>query len=103
MTLAADPEMGVQEFAVEVICTGLHASGFGQLGDGRSFSFHVERQALVVEIYRPRLSSVVPGEEDIVAVASKKLADIDFTDERSITAAVRDAVADATPVPRPSR
>jgi hypothetical protein len=82
MTLAADRDLDNQQFAIEDITTGLHASGFGQVGDGRPFSFHVEKQVLVVEIYRPR---------------------IDLTDERSVAAAVRDAVADAQPVPRTAR
>jgi hypothetical protein len=103
MTLAADRDLGDQEFAIEDISTGLHASGFGQVGDGRSFSFHVERQTLVVEIYRPRLSGPVPQAEDVVAATTRKLTQVDLTDERSITAAVRDAVADAQPVPRQSR
>ena len=103
MTLAADRELGGHEFAVEDITTGVHASGFGQVGDGRSFSFHVEKQQLVVEVYRPRLTGPVPHEEDVVAVASRKLTDIDLTDRRSVTAAVRDAVADAQPVARASR
>jgi hypothetical protein len=103
MTLAADRDLGHQEFAIEDIFTGLHASGFGQVGDGRSFSFHVERQTLVVEIYRPRLSGPVPQAEDVVATTTRKLTQVDLTDERSITAAVRDAVADAQPVPRQSR
>ena len=103
MTLAADRDLGNQEFAVEDICTGVHASGFGQVGDGRSFSFHIERQMLVIEIYHPRLAGPVPQEEDVVAVATRKLIDIDLTDQRSISAAVRDAVAAAQPVPRSSR
>jgi hypothetical protein len=103
MTLAADRELGSHEFAVEDVTTGIHASGFGRLGDGRSFSFHVERQHLVVEVYRPRLAGPVPHEEDVVAVASRKLTDIDLTDRRSVTAAVRDAVAAAQPVARASR
>jgi hypothetical protein len=103
MTLAADRDVGDQEFAIEDISTGLHASGFGQVGDGRSFSFHVERQTLVVEIYRPRLSGPVPQAEDVVAATTRKLTQVDLTDERSIRAAVRDAVADAQPVPRQSR
>jgi len=103
MTLAADREAGGREFAVEDITTGVHASGFGQVGDGRSFSFHIERQTLVVEIYRPRLNGPVPLEEDIVATASRKLTHIDLNDERSIAAAVRDAVTDAQPVARDSR
>ena len=55
MTLAADRDLGNQEFAIEDITTGVHASGFGQVGDGRSFSFHIEKQMLVVEVYRPRI------------------------------------------------
>jgi hypothetical protein len=103
MTLAADRDLGNQQFAIEDITTGLHASGFGQVGDGRSFSFHVEKQVLVVEIYRPRISGPVPQAEDVVAVASRKLTDIDLTDERSVSAAVRDAVAAAQPVTRTAR
>src|ERR1700752_4216891 len=103
MTLSADRDLGNQQFAIEGITTGLHASGFGQVGDGRSFSFHVEKQVLVVEIYRPRISGPVPQAEDVVAVASRKLTDIDLTDERSVSAAVRDAVAAGKPgtAPRP--
>jgi hypothetical protein len=103
MTLAADRDLGNQEFAIEDIITGLHASGFGQVGDGRTFSFHVQKQVLVVEIYRPRITGPVPQAEDVVAAASRRLIDIDLTDERSLAAAVRDAVADAQPVPRTAR
>jgi hypothetical protein len=103
MTLAADRESGSRQFAIEDITTGLHASGFGQVGDGRSFSFHTEKQLLVVEVYRPRISGPVPQAEDVVAVASRKLTHIDLTDERSVAAAVRDAVADAQPVTRTAR
>jgi hypothetical protein len=103
MTIAADRDLSDREFALEDISTGVHASGFGQVGDGRSFSFHIERQQLVIEIYRPRLAGPVPQAEDVVAVASRKLTDIDLTDERSISAAVRDAVASAQPVPRSAR
>jgi hypothetical protein len=103
MTIAADRELGSQEFAIEDISTGLHASGFGQVGDGRSFSFHVERQVLIVEVYRPRLSGPVPQAEDVVAGTSRKLTGIDLNDERSVAAAVRDAVAAAQPVSRSNR
>ncbi|MGV0853536.1 hypothetical protein [Mycolicibacterium phlei] len=103
MTLTADCELGAGEFVIEDIITGVHASGFGQVGDGRSFSFHIERQMLVVEVYRPRLSGPVPLEEDVVGTASRKLTDIDVTDVRSLTAAVRDLVADAQPVAPASR
>ena len=103
MTLAVDRHLDSQVFAVEDITTGVHASGFGQVGDGRSFSFHIEKQMLVVEIYRPRISGPVPQAEDVVAVASRKLTDIDLTDERSVAAAVRDAVAAAQPVTRTAR
>ncbi|HJT93626.1 MAG TPA: hypothetical protein VJ777_17115 [Mycobacterium sp.] len=103
MTVAADQELGNQKFAVEDIWTGVHASGFGQVGDGRTFSFRIEKQMLLVELYRPRVRGPVPQVEDVVATATRKLTDIDLTDERSLTAVVRDAVADAQPVPRPSR
>jgi hypothetical protein len=103
MTLAADRDLGSQQFAIEDITTGLHASGFGRVGDGRSFSFHIEKQMLFVEVYRPRLSGPVPQAEEVVAVASRKLTDIDLTDERSVSAAVRDAVAAAQPVTRTAR
>ena len=103
MTLAANRDLGNQGFAIEDITTGLHASGFGRVGDGRSFSFHTEKQMLVVELYRPRISGPVPQAEDIVAAASRKLTDIDLTDERSVAAAVRDAVAAAQPVTRTAR
>lgn len=103
MSLAPNPDSADTGFAIEVIATGLHASGFGQLGGGRSFSFHVEHQQLVVEIYRPRLAGPVPQAEDVVATATRSAGDIDVYDERSLTAAVRDAIADAQPVPRTAR
>lgn len=103
MTILADSDVNGHGFAVEDITTGVHASGFGQVGDGRSFSFHIERQALVVEVYRPRLRGPVPQVEDVVATATRKLTDIDLCDERSMTAAVRDAVAGAQPVARHGR
>jgi hypothetical protein len=103
MTLAADRELDNQEFAIEDISTGVHASGFGQVGDGRSFSFHVEHHSLIVEVYRPRLSGLVPQREDVVAAGTRKLIDIDLCDQRSLAAAVRDAVAAAQPVARPGR
>ena len=99
MALAPDTELLVDEFAIEHVSTGVHASGFGTLGDGRSFSFHVEdRQNLVVEVYRPRLSGPVPQDEDVIARTTRGLIDIDVTDERSVAATVRDAVAGAEPV-----
>jgi hypothetical protein len=103
MTLMADRDVADEEFDIEDMSTGLHASGFGRVGDGRTFSFHVDKQTLVVEIYRPRLAGPVPQTEDIVATATRGLAYVDVTDERSLIAVVRDAVADAQPVPRSSR
>ena len=99
MTLA--PERGVSgDFEFEDITPGIHASGFGQIGDGRTFSFSVRRHVLTVEVYRPRMSGPVPQAEDVIATASRGLVDIDVTDERSLAAAVRDAVATAQPVSR---
>ncbi len=103
MSLAEDRDVVARGFCFEDINTGINASGFGTVGDGRSFSFHVSHQLLVVEIYRPRILGPVPQSEDVVATASRSLRDIDLTDERSLTAAVRDAVAGAQPVPRPPR
>lgn len=102
MTLATG-SVSDDEFVIEDISTGTHASGFGQVGDGRSFAFRVERQTLMVEVYRPRLVGPVPQAEDVMAVATRNLAHIDVSEERSLAAAVRDAVADAHPVPRPAR
>jgi hypothetical protein len=103
MTLVTERHEGSAEFLFEDISTGVHASGFGEVGDGRSFSFHLERQYLVVEVYRPRLRGPVPTEDDVVAAATRTLTDIDLTDERSLAAAVRDAVMTAQPVARPGR
>ncbi|MGY4712081.1 hypothetical protein ACXDF8_21385 [Mycolicibacterium sp. CBM1] len=103
MTLAATPESDGREFAIEHLSTGVFASGFGQLGDGRSFSFQVRRAQLAVEVYHPRLAGPVPHEEDVIAVATRNLTDFDVDDERSLSAAVRDAIAAAQPVARPAR
>jgi hypothetical protein len=100
MTVSADEHIADHAFAVEDISTGIFASGYGQVGDGRSFSFHIEHRSLVVEIYRPRLSGLVPLAEEVVARAVRNLIDIDLTDERSLSAAVRDSVARAVPVTR---
>ena len=100
MAVTADWYIAQGEFAVEDMSTGIFASGYGQIGDGRSFSFHIEHGSLVVEVYRPRLAGPVPQAEDVVATAAHSLVDIDVTDERSLTAAVRDTVARAVPVAR---
>lgn len=100
MTVTADRRIANNEFAVEDMSTGIFASGYGQVGDGRSFSFHIEHRSLVVEVYRPRLAGPVPQAEDVVAKTVRSLLNIDLTDERSLTAAVRDSVANAVPVSR---
>jgi hypothetical protein len=103
MTLTADNEVAGNAFTIEDMSTGMYASGFGRVGDGRTFSFRVERQVLTVEIYRPRLAGPGPQDEDVVAVASHSVAHVDVSDERSLAAAVRDTVADARQVPRSAR
>jgi hypothetical protein len=100
MTIAVDRNASGGKFCVEVISTGVYASGFGEVGDGRTFAFHCTRRTLHIEVYRPRLGGQMPQVEDVVAVASRSLTDIDLTDERSIAAAVRDAVATAQPMSR---
>jgi hypothetical protein len=69
------------------------ASGFGQVGDGRSFAFCIEGKSLLIEVYRPRLRVPVPQREDVVATVRRNIVDVDVTDERSLGAAVRDAIA----------
>jgi len=103
MTLAGGPEFDGEGFAIEDINTGMFANGFGHLSDGRSFSFRVHHSELIVEVYHPRLAGLVPQPEDVVATASRNVLDIDIDDDRSLAAAVRDAVAGAQPVPRLAR
>lgn len=108
MTLAADGDANKRgatrgEFAIGDLSTGIHASGFGDIGDGRSFSFRIEHRVLIVEVYHPRLRGPVPAPEDVVASSRRSLVDIDLSDERSLAAAVRDAVAAARPVARRTR
>jgi hypothetical protein len=98
MSVAQRGQFSPGEFAIEdmwvgVFSTRILASGFGQVGDGRSFAFSIEGQTLLVEIYRPRISGLVPQPEDVVATAQRSVVDVDITDERSLGAAVRDAVA----------
>ena len=98
MSVAQDGQFSDGEFAIEdmwlgVFSTKILASGFGQVGDGRSFAFCIAGQQLLVEVYRPRLKGPVPQPEDVVATARRNVVDVDITDERSLRAAVRDAVA----------
>ncbi len=88
-----EPEFAIEDMWLGVFSDKVFASGFGQLGDGRSFAFRIEGQWLLVEIYRPRLSGVVPQPEDVVATLRRNIVDVDIADERSLAAAVRDAVA----------
>lgn len=89
----SDGEFAIEDMWLGVFSTKILASGFGQVGDGRSFAFRIEGQQLLVEVYRPRLKGPVPQSEDIVATARRNVVDIDISDERSLAAAVRDAVA----------
>lgn len=91
------PHPSGSEFVIEDLTTGLFASGFGRLADGRPFSFRVHRAQLIVEIYRPRLAGPVPLPEDVVATASRGLTDVDIDDPRSLLAAVRDTIAETEP------
>ena len=96
MTVTDDWQLACSDFLIEEIWTGAFASGFGEVGDGRSFSFHVEGRQLLIEVYRPRLDGPVPHAEDVVASGGRSLFDIDVGVERSLAAAVRDGVADLT-------
>ncbi|MFE3292537.1 hypothetical protein [Rhodococcus sp. NPDC059234] len=86
------------EFLLEDLSVGAHAHGFGRNAEGQAFAFRVRGSTLHVEVYRDDLDTDVPEEADVVAVAERGVNDIDLTDERSIAALVRDAVAEARPV-----
>jgi len=93
MTVTAEPESSCQPFLIEDLTTGVHACGFGRLGDGRSFAFGVQRPNLVVAMYRAGHSDPVPQAEELVALTRRPLRGIDLADERSLAAAVRDMVS----------
>jgi len=98
MSVARDRHNPHPGFAIEDMWLGVFsakvlASGFGQVGDGRSFAFRIEGQWLLLEIYRQRLSGPVPQPEDIATAVKYNVVGVDVTDERSLAAAVRDAVA----------
>jgi hypothetical protein len=88
-----DPGFAIEDMWLGVFSAKVLASGFGHVGDGRSFAFRIEGQWLLLEIYRQRLSGPVPQPEDIVTKLRCHIVDVDVTDERSLAAAVRDAVA----------
>lgn len=83
------------DFVVEEITTGAHASGFGRTDDDRPFAFRVHKSTLYLELYRADAVKQVPDRSDVTAVAEQPMTEIDLTDERSIVAAVRDAVGSA--------
>ena len=82
-------------FTVAQITTGPHASGFGSTDDCRPFSFRVRKSTLYLELYRADLNTAMPDSSDVTAVSEQSVTEIDLTDERSIVAAVRDAVGTA--------
>jgi hypothetical protein len=98
MSVAENGQFSDGDFAIEDVWLGVFSakiltSGFGQVGDGRSFAFRIEGQNLLVEVYRPRLKGPVPQPEDVVATVRRNVVDVDISDERSLGAAVRDAIA----------
>ncbi len=88
-----EPGFAIEDMWFGVFSAKVLASGFGRVGDGRSFAFRIEGQWLLIEIYRPRLRGPVPQPEEIDATLRCNVVDVDVTDERSLAAAVRDAVA----------
>jgi hypothetical protein len=88
----SDSEFAIEDMWLGVFSARILASGFGQVGDGRSFAFCIEGRCLIVEVYRPRLRGPVPQPEDVVATVRRNVLGVDITDERSLAAAVRDAV-----------
>ena len=85
----------VDRFAIEDLTCGPQAHGFGRTDDGRSFAFQIKRSILRLEVYRGGLLDPVPGPEDVASVAELSSKDVDLDDERSVTALVRDAAAEA--------
>ncbi|QDQ97402.1 hypothetical protein [Tomitella fengzijianii] len=81
-------------FVIEDISSGPSAHGFGSYG-GRDFAFQVRRTVLRLELYRAGRKAPVPGPEDVAAVAELPVTDVDLDDARSVTALVRDALAEA--------
>jgi hypothetical protein len=97
MSTPDDGRLVRSEFAIEDMWVGVFsakvlASGFGQVGDGRSFAFRVEGHWLLIEIYRRRISGPVPQPEDVVDTLRRSILGVDITDERSLSAVVRDTV-----------
>lgn len=80
-------------FTLDYISAGPHAHGFGMTDGGNPYSFRVRGRSLVVEIYREG-AETVPGLEDVIASVRRSVIEIDLSDERSISAVVRDAVSD---------
>ncbi|MGK8523788.1 hypothetical protein ACRS6B_20605 [Nocardia asteroides] len=89
------PSVGVRH---DDITVGAYAHGFGTTADGHPFAFRTVRATLTLEIYRRDLPAIVPGPEDVLAVAEATVTDIDLDDERSVLALVRDMIPDAAPV-----
>lgn len=83
------------QFVLEDLTVGAYAHGFGRNPDGEVFAFRVRRSTLRVEVYRHDLETDVPDSSDVVATAEFAVTDVDLTDERSVAAVVRDAVATA--------
>lgn len=81
-------------FTTEYISTGAHAHGFGRTDDGRQYTFRVCGRTLVARIYRYESGYSVPDREDVIAEVRRSVTEIDLSDERSVIAVVRDAVAD---------
>ncbi|WP_278313088.1 hypothetical protein [Lolliginicoccus levis] len=89
--MTADTASG---FVIDDLSLDPYAHGFGQTPDGRTFTFQVRNHLLHVEVYRPGLSTTVPDTTDVAGAADLSIVDIDVADERSVVAAVRDAVTD---------
>lgn len=81
-------------FVIDDLSLDPYAHGFGQTPDGRTFTFQVRNHLLHVEVYRPGLSTTVPDTTDVAGAADLSIVGIEVADERSVVAAVRDAVTD---------
>ncbi len=88
---------GDAAFELAELTTGVHAHGYGQVGDGREFAFRVRSNLVLVEVYRHDAAEVFPRPEDVEATAQCSATDVDLSEERDVEMLVRDLVASASP------
>lgn len=94
---AAGPDEAAGELRIDEISVGANAHGYGRTADGREFAFRVRGSGALVEVYRLDSAVPMPVPEDVEETSQRSVGEVDLHDERSLTALVRDMVADASP------